>query len=72
MELPTFGDTGIAEIQTSEDCGIMPPGATLCAGSLGHPFFEKNGFCERMSQGASTPVTLLARSVNDAGMGGWP
>src|SRR6266487_1621103 len=64
MELPTFGDTGIAEIQTSEDCGILPPGATLCAGSLGHPSAKSLLFSERMSQGASTGgITQLRRAT---------
>jgi len=31
---------------------------TACAGYLGHPFLENNGFCERMSQVAS--IALLS------------
>ena len=44
--------------QRQKEATLKTPARDLCAGYLGHPFLENNGFCERMSQVAS--IALLS------------
>jgi len=57
-----------ANLSNAKLRGAILSGADLssCAGSLGHPFLEKKGFCERMSQGASTGMPLQGREKKES------